>query len=272
MLENFDFKNFNICDSHFHLYDLQNFENSEKIFSSDFKFLNNFLGISSSCSKKEFILQEEFIKNLNNIENVKIFQSFGIHPQNPFNSEIEFLENLLKNKKIIAVGECGLDFFPNFIDNSEIQKQIFYSQLELAEFYKIPVIIHARKCLEEIYRIHKILKNLPVVIFHSFFWSDFEAFNLLRKIPNSIFSFGKQVLNQNKKTISCIKNLPLQNLILETDSPFQTLKGEDFTSEKDIYKIYKSAYFYKKETEINLTFEDFSEALFKNFQKIMTNF
>ena len=65
-----------------------------------------------------------------------------------------------------------------------------------------------------------------------------EAQSLLRHGINGYFSFGKQLMNNNKKAIACAKELPDEVLLTETDAPFQTLKGEVHTTLKDIQRVY----------------------------------
>jgi TatD DNase family protein len=83
------------------------------------------------------------------------------------------------------------------------------------------------------------LKKIKAVIFHSFSGSVTEANSLRKKGVNAFFSFGKPILNGNKNAMDCVKNLPLEWLLLETDSPYQTLKGEVFTPPTDILKVYE---------------------------------
>ena len=106
----------------------------------------------------------------------------------------------------------------------------------------------------------------------SFFWSDFEALSILNKIESSFFSFGKSLLKLNKKSLSCVKNLPLSAILLETDAPFQTLKNEVYTKEDAIFEVYKSAYKIKKDYSFdNKSFFEFSEVLANNFNILLSN-
>ena len=172
-------------------------------------------------------------------------KAFGFHPQKPdFEEEdaLSFLENLLETGKIDAIGEAGFDAFtPEYKENLSKQEKAFQIELELAEKYGKPLVIHERKALDLIYRYAKPLSRLPSVLFHSFFYGHNEAESLLKKGINGYFSFGKQILNGNKKALDCAVNLPLERLLLETDAPYQTLKGENFTPIEDILKVYEKA-------------------------------
>lgn len=179
---------------------------------------------------------------------IHILKLFGIHPQNPVVKNAEFLENLLKNNELDAIGEAGFDFFTEeFRKNFDLQNEAWHIQLELAEKYQKPLIVHCRKAMQNIFKDMDLLKKIPAVLFHSFPGPMEEASSVLRKLPDAFFSYGKQILNRNKKVLSCVKNLPLKNILLETDAPFQWLKNERFTSCSEIKRVYRAAFDVRKE-------------------------
>lgn len=228
-----DFSLYPIVDSHFHLSCVNEFENQ-------FNFFREYYGLTCAHSSEEFLEQEKRISCISKIKNCTIYKSFGLHPQNPVLEQAFFLEKLLTEKKLDAVGECGFDFFTeSFKENREVQEKAWHIQLELASFYGKPVVIHLRKGLEQIFKEISLLKKVPFLLFHSFYFSEREAFSILKKLPDSVFGFGKSLLNGNKKALSCVEKLPIDNLILETDAPFQTLKNEKETLPSDIMKVYE---------------------------------
>lgn len=209
--------------------------------------------------------------------NVKglVFATYGIHPQSPsikdksfIEEELAFLENLLAAKKIIAIGECGFDFFtPKFKSTAAEQEIVFNEQLFLAQKYNLPLVLHLRKAIEKIFTYSRELKKLPAVIFHSFPGTLREAHSLTNHGINAFFSFGKPILNGKKSAIECVQNLPLENLLLETDAPYQTLKGEKETFPSDIKKVYQKA------SELRgLSLQELSEAIYVNFQQVTCAF
>lgn len=209
--------------------------------------------------------------------NVKglVFATYGIHPQSPsirdksfIEEELAFLENLLAAKKIIAIGECGFDFFtPEFKSTAAEQEIVFNEQLFLAQKYNLPLVLHLRKAIEKIFTYSRELKKLPAVIFHSFPGTLREAQSLTNHGINAFFSFGKPILNGKKSAIECVQNLPLENLLLETDAPYQTLKGEKETFPSDIKKVYQKA------SELRgLSLQELSEAIYVNFQHVTCAF
>lgn len=222
------------CDAHLHLMHCRDFS------SDDWykKLPEKYRCCSCAHDKEEFSRQFELISG--KYDNV--VHSFGLHPQNPDISLLDFLEELLKEDKISAIGETGIDLFESpFKENRKNQIKAWHACLELAVEYKKTIVVHNRKALDQMFRDIQILKKVPCIVFHSFAFSSREAFSLLDKGLNAYFSFGKPLINGNKKSISCIKDLPLEKLLLETDAPFQTLKGEEFTSVADIKKVYETA-------------------------------
>ena len=176
--------------------------------------------------------------------------SYGIHPQavNPsfmesrFSSELAFLEALIASKRIVAIGECGFDFFtPEYKATAALQETVFKAQLSLALRYNVPLVLHLRKAIEKIFMYSRELKKLPAVIFHSFPGTLREAVSLKNHGLNAFFSFGKPILNGKKSAIDCVSHLPLEMLLLETDAPYQTLKGETETYPDEIARVYEKA-------------------------------
>ena len=202
------------------------------------------------------------------------FATYGIHPQSPslkkksfIEEELSYMENLIVDKKISAIGECGFDFFtPEFKSTAAEQETVFNEQLFLAQKYNLPLVLHLRKSIEKIFTYSRQLKKIPAVVFHSFPGTLREAQSLTNHGINAFFSFGKPILNGKKASIDCVQNLPLQNLLFETDAPYQTLKGETETFPTDIKKVYRKACELRK---INL--EELSETVFKNFQIAFEN-
>lgn len=225
MLEKFEKKlNF---DAHFHYADCKNLGICD--------FPVDFSGISCALCENEWEIQKESPSF--------IIKSYGLHPQNVQNydfSSIYFLENLILQKQISFIGECGFDlFYDDFKIYEKKQEELFNIQIEMAAKNNLPVVIHCRKANHKLFEYKTKLSQLPEVLFHSFMGPSAEAFSLLNHNINGYFSFGKQVFNGNKKVLDCIKNLPSERILCETDAPFQCLKGEKFTSPGEITKIQK---------------------------------
>lgn len=258
------------CDAHFHL--LPSLERISEIHLPGV----NYAACTAAHSKDEFLLQEKFILEHRALFVEKgrvIIQSFALHPQMPLLENAPFLEGLLQERRIEAVGECGLDFWnEEFKANRENQVKAFEIQLELAARFNVPAVIHARKAMQEIFSYSDELKKVPSVIFHSFAGSPADARSLLKRGINAYFSFGKPLLNGAKKAIASVRTLPLERLLFETDAPYQTLKGELATSPAEIYEVYQAAFecrasvanFYRNNA---MPFSEFLSQIYRNFQK-----
>ena len=231
MQKNAEFPQKILFDAHFHYAVCKNHGIELPVFDDDIEWK----GISCAHSKEEFEIQKSAPDS--------VIQSYGMHPQNAENENIkessDFLEELLSKNLISFIGEAGFDYFTSeFKDSADLQEEIFNIQLDLALKYNKPLVIHCRKANHKLFEYSKQLKKLPEVLFHSFMGPPVEARSLLGRGINGYFSFGKQLLNGNKKAIACVKELPPERVLAETDAPFQYLKGEYYTDLKDIIRVY----------------------------------
>ena len=234
MLEKFAKKDKNILfDAHFHYAVCKQYG----IEIPDFGDGITWQGISCAHFKEEYEIQKAAPES--------VIQAYGMHPQNAANEKITesaaFMETLLENKELAFIGEAGFDLFTDEFKAAEkLQEEIWNIQLELALKYNIPLVVHCRKANHKLFEYSRQLAKLPEVLFHSFMGPVPEARSLLDKGINGYFSFGKQLLNGNKKAIACVKELSADRVLAETDAPFQTLKGEKFTVLEDIIRVYKA--------------------------------
>lgn len=213
-----------------------------------------------SCShtpaefERQRLLIEESCDKCGDGDTEMLFSAYGIHPQSFASTDEEgvafpsvkenasFLQSLLEQKKIDAIGEAGFDFFSdNFRATRKEQEDAWRTECDFASSFQKPLIVHDRKALDELFRDAKALRKIPAVLFHSFAFGPREAQSLLDHGINAFFSFGKQLLNGNKKSISCVKELPLERILLETDAPYQILRGEIKTEPEEIIRVYKEA-------------------------------
>jgi len=157
----------------------------------------------------------------------RTFCSIWIHPCDVY--ELDLKENIinleklyLKNKeKIIAIWECGLDYYWKK-DKKEEQKSFFKAQIELAKKYNLPLIIHNRESKEDILEILE-ETNFKNFIFHCYSENLEYAQKLIKFSPNCKISFSGIVTFKNALEIQeTAKNIPLKNILVETDSPYLT--------------------------------------------------
>ena len=204
-----------ISDAHFHLKQLLEISPEQ----ADFIKENDFLGFCSCHSIEEVEFVENFIaKNPETAQKLKI--SFGIHPQAPDEKELKTLEKLIAENRIAAVGEIGLDrFSEEFAATFALQKKLFTAQLEIAEIAELPVILHIRKAIPEVFEQIQQLKKIKKVVFHSFSGTAEEAKSILCHGVNAYFSFGNALLNGHKKAVEAVRLLPEERILTETDAP-----------------------------------------------------
>ena len=151
-------------------------------------------------------------------KNPNVYGTLGIHPTEEISiNSLKFIEENLSNKKIVGIGEIGLDYYWN--KNKEEQIDKFIKQLDLALKYNKPVVIHSREATNDTY---EILKNYPSLKkdIHCFSGSLEMAKNYIK--INSYLGIGGVLTFKNSKLKEVIKEIDLKYLLLETDSPFLT--------------------------------------------------
>ena len=152
-----------------------------------------------------------------------IYGTFGIHPhetEDNINVNKDFIiKEVSLNDRIIGIGETGLDFFYNH-SNKERQIESFKAHIEASIELNKPIIIHSRNAETETYEILKSYKteNLKILM-HCFTGSANFAKQLLGL--NAFFSASGIITFKNSTDLQeTFKNLPLEKLLVETDSPF----------------------------------------------------
>jgi len=198
-----------------------------------------------------------------------IFGTFGIHPHETDTDQLskdEIIKKVKSNDKIIGVGESGLDFFYN---NSDKNKQIksFKSHIDAALELDIPLIVHSRNAEIETYEILKNSdKNLKILM-HCFTGSLPFALKLMKL--NSYFSASGIITFKNSVELqNTFKELPLERLLIETDSPF--LAPEPMRGKKNEPSFVR--YTLKKLSELkNVDLQKLDKITTDNFNKLFFN-
>ncbi len=205
-----------MIDSHCHLDHSPLMENIIDVISrSKNNGVNKLLTISTSLSSFENILK------LINHDPI-IYGTFGIHPHEADKellSKNEIVKKTLINKKIIGVGETGLDFFYN---NSKKDSQLksFKEHIEASINLNVPVIIHSRNAEDDTFNILNSYKDQNLkILMHCFTGSISLAEKLLKF--NTYFSASGIITFKNSLDLqNTFKKIPLNRLLIETDSPF----------------------------------------------------
>ena len=148
-----------------------------------------------------------------------IFSTAGVHPHDSEEVPKDYLDQikiLLKNPKVIALGEIGLDYFKN-ISDKKIQKNIFSEQLELAQEINAPIVFHNRDSDKDIL---DTLSKFPDVIGVAHCFSS--SYEVAKKLIDMGFyiSFSGNLTFKNSHLPDVAKKLPLNKILVETDSPF----------------------------------------------------
>ncbi len=166
---------------------------------------------------------DSFDKILRIVKNNEIvFGTYGIHPHevnnNIVSSEI-IKSNILENKKIIGIGETGLDFYYNHSDKDQ-QIESFKNHIEAAIELDIPIIIHSRNAEVETFNILNEYKSKNLkILMHCFTGSSNLADKLLKF--NTFFSASGIITFKNSIELQdTFKKIPLDKLLIETDSPY----------------------------------------------------
>jgi TatD DNase family protein len=130
------------------------------------------------------------------------------------------LEEVLKQKKITALGEIGLDYhwYP---DNKEVQKQMFASQIRLADKYGLPIVIHSREATADTFEVVKNTPNRRKGMLHCFSGS-LEVAREYTKIGYYISLGGVLTFKNAKEPKRVLQGIDLNYLLFETDAPYLT--------------------------------------------------
>lgn len=146
-----------------------------------------------------------------------LYPAVGIHPHSPSLKSVEELEKMI-TKDVIAIGECGLEFLESYNQNK--QEICFRKQIELAKKYKLPLIIHARKAVDEVIKILKEYKNINGV-FHCYAGGAKRVKKIIDLGENWYFGIDGNITYEDG-LVEVVKKIPKDRLILETDCPYLT--------------------------------------------------
>ena len=207
-----------IIDSHCHLDYTQIYSQLDNVVNRAIK--KNVKTLLTICTTLESYDKIKIIINKYN----NIYGTFGIHPHETNNyKEItskSIIDYKKQNKKIIGIGETGLDYFYNYSDK-ETQKKVFIEHILAAEQLQIPLIVHSRSAEIDTFEIlNKYMKNKKLkVIIHCFTGSKNFAEKLI-KIGCYISVSGIITFKKSKDLSDTVSCIPVDKLLVETDSPY----------------------------------------------------
>ncbi len=182
--------------------------------------------IDNAKSKNVMVVinaSEDYESSINSIkmarENKEIYACIGVHPLNvnEYKGNIKDFYELALDKRVVAIGEIGLDYHYSK-DNKELQKKVFREFLELAENVNKPVVIHMREATMDTINILSEY-NVKGVI-HAFSGS-LETANILISM-GFLLGVGGVLTFKNSKLYEVIEKIPIEKILLETDAPYLT--------------------------------------------------
>jgi len=217
-------------------------------------------GASLETSKNNLLLAKKY---------PRLYPAVGIHPQE-IADDINLLEELAKYPNVIAIGECGLEFLGNF--DKEKQEKVFRKQIELAQKYDKPLIIHARKAMDETIQILSEYKKLRGVI-HCYSGGKKRVKKILETLepptqssgePKWYFGFDGNITYEVGLE-EVVKSIPRDRILAETDSPLLT--PEPFRGQENKPTYVK--YVYQKIADIwRESFEETEKILDANARRL----
>ena len=169
-----------------------------------------------------------------------IYPTFGFHPVSSQNASEEDLkiahENIRNNlDSILAVGEVGMDYY--YVTDKalrERQQEIFKSFLELANEYRVPIVMHVRDCEKKAVNIIEDYDDIPYFVFHCYGGSLKTAKRIMNR-DDSYMSFST-MLCYSKHHQDLIEKIDLDYVLTETDSPFLAMTKEERNEPANVVK------------------------------------
>jgi len=167
---------------------------------------------------------------LESFENIKtiikkdqmIYGTYGIHPHETLNNQVDkktIIRSVNENKKIIGIGETGLDFFYNYSDKDR-QISSFKAHIEASIELDKPIIIHSRDAEKETFDILNYYKNKNLKILMHCFTGSLEFSKKLIDLDAFFSASGIITFKNSTELQDTFKTIPLEKLLIETDSPF----------------------------------------------------
>lgn len=247
-------------DTHMHLddskFDLDREEVIQKIWNAGVtKGINMGCNLETSQKAIEIAQKHQFI-----------YAACGLHPEDIPQTEEELWKTIAKikelviqNKKVVAIGEIGLDYYWNQ-NNKELQKIAFKKQIELANYLKLPVSIHTRDSIDDTIAI---LRNNPIEKSGVLHCCPFNAELVKQGLKAGLWiGFGGTCTFKNSKNAQkIVEMVPLSKMLIETDAPYlapEPVRGTRNDSANLLYVVQKLAEFKGLEPEqmAKITYEN----------------
>ncbi len=245
-----------IIDTHCHMYNSE-YEQAEEIIRQCND--NNIFMILNGIDKKS---NEEILYLAEKYDNVYAAIGYDHSTVDKItDDDLLLLESQLQNKKVVAIGEIGLDYYW-IKENKDKQKKLFENQLLLAEKYNLPVIVHSRDAVQDVY---DILKKYNIKGSIHCYSGSVQMAKEFTKLGFYIGIDGPITFKNNKRQKEIVKEIDNNYLLVETDSPYlspEPKRGEKNTPLNLVYIIDKIA------DELEIDKEDMSNILTENAKRL----
>jgi len=147
-----------------------------------------------------------------------IYAAAGFHPHDAKDYDRDFLLKSIPHKKIVALGECGLDYYRN-LSPRDVQRKVFSDQINISKEHNLPLIVHDRDAHDECFELLKEQKPRNVV-FHCFSGDELFAEKILSM--GWKISFTGNITYRNNLLENVVRMVPNDMFFIETDSPYLT--------------------------------------------------
>ena len=251
-----------MIDSHCHLDHEPLLENLNKVIKRSKE-----VGISKLLTICTTIESFDRINKIIKIDPM-IYGTFGIHPHETEESQLidksYIINQINQNERIIGIGETGLDFFYNH-SNKERQIDSFKAHIEASIELNMPIIIHSRNAEDETYEILKSYKSEKLKILMHCFTGSLNFANQLLELDAFFSASGIITFKNSLDLQETFRNIPLDKLLVETDSPFLApipMRGKKNEPSFIKYTLDKLS------TLKNITVEDMSTVTTNNFNDL----
>ena len=153
-----------------------------------------------------------------------IYAAVGIHPHDASSMDeamLALIEAMAKKKKVMAIGEIGLDYHYDFSPR-DVQKKWFREQVRLAKKLKMPIIVHDRDAHQDVMDILKEENAFETGVLMHCYSGSAELAKQYVKLGAYISMAGPVTFKNNRKGVEVVEAVPLDRLLIETDSPYLT--------------------------------------------------
>jgi TatD DNase family protein len=201
-------------DSHSHLYfedyDADREELIEKLFSSEIEGIVT-VGVDQKTNEQCLALADKY---------PGIYAAVGFHPNEIGRTDIKELNSLrtmIRHEKAVAIGETGIDLYRDRAP-LDVQRKFFIRQIEIALEENVPLIVHSRSSDAEIMAVIDEVSDRYTGVFHCYAGGIDMAYRLIEK--GFYISFTGSITYKKNDREEVVREIPLENILLETDSPF----------------------------------------------------